>query len=123
MHAFFDDYGKPKIVLEIKGTGGTKKIEALIDTGHSDKLSLPLVDLIELGSVLKTHGPVEFGNGARQDCLYFGVQVRRSDTDEFEPVYASYLGSDEAIAGIELFAPYVLTMDFPKREIKLELSR
>ena len=122
MRAYFDSNdGKPKVELEIMGnTGVPKKIYALIDTGHSDKLSLPFTDLVELGSVVKTRGPVEFGNGDRQLCMFFGVKVRKEANGPFEDVLASYLGSDEAIAGIELFYPYTIKIDLKKKEVTIE---
>jgi len=78
MHAYFDAKdGNPKVVIEIKGTkkGVKKQIAALFDTGHSGSLSLPVVDLIEIGAKLSTVGPVEFGDGFSRPQLYFSVKV------------------------------------------------
>lgn len=121
MEGYFDSAGSPKVKLEIKGTSGqTKTIEALLDTGHSGGLSLSVLQLIEMGAVLKTMGPIRFGNGQEQMCPYFSVMIKVQG--EWKEVHASMLGGGEAIAGLELFLPYIATIDFKKRTIEFKDS-
>jgi predicted aspartyl protease len=120
MEGYFDSAdGNPKVTIEVKGLSGeTKKIPALLDTGHSGTLSLTILQLIELGAVLKTTGPIKFGNGQEEKCLYFEVDMMIGGI--WQKKLASMLGGEEAIAGLQLFSPYIATIDFKNKQIKFE---
>jgi hypothetical protein len=122
MHAYFDTAdGKPKVDLEIEGTASQpQKITALLDTGHTGKLSLPIKTLIELGSYPVAFGSVLYGNGAVEKCVYFRVKHKIGGI--YDNIDAGLTWTNEAIAGVELFAPYVLTIDFKNKTIKFEIS-
>ena len=120
MQGYFDSDGNPKVLLEIEGTKSAHivKIPALFDTGHNGSLSLTVLQLIEIGAVLATTGIVEYANGQKGAVLYFNVKVRIDG--EIKEVLASMIenpDSDEAIAGLELFTPYVSVIDFVDKKI------
>jgi len=121
MHAYFDAKDEnPKVVLEIGGTkrGFKKTIAALFDTGHSGSLSLPVVDLIEIGAKLSTISEVEFADGLSKPQLFFSVKVTIDGVEkEVDAVLIENFDAKEAIAGLELFASYVAQIDFSKRTI------
>jgi clan AA aspartic protease len=48
----FNDNGQPKIEVEIKGTGNSKKVEAIIDSGFNGSLKIPYRIAFPLGLVL-----------------------------------------------------------------------
>lgn len=121
MLGYFDaSDGNPKITLEIAGTKGTKvQIPALFDTGHNGSLSLSILQLIQVGAVLADMGEVELANGRKELMYYFLVTVTIDGTEK--EVLASMIENpncDEAIAGLELFAPYVAVIDFEDKTIK-----
>ncbi len=64
-------------------------------------------------------GEVELANGRKELMYYFLVTVTIDGTEK--EVLASMIENpncDEAIAGLELFAPYVAVIDFEDKTIK-----
>lgn len=121
MHAYFDlADGSPKVVIEICGTKRSKKtVAALFDTGHSGSLSLPVVHLVEIGAKLSTIGQAEFADGFSKPQLYFSVKVTIDGVEkEVDAALIENFEATEAIAGLELFAPYVALIDFNKKNIR-----
>ncbi len=122
MLAFFDGQdGSPKIVIKVRASKRKpKELTALLDTGHSGSLSLPLLDLIEIGAKLKTYGLVGLANGSEVIMYYFEVKVE-IDGEE-KTVLASMIEDPkikEAIVGLELLSPYIAFIDFNKKKIHI----
>ncbi len=120
MQGYFDTDGSPKVLLEIEGTtsGHTEKIPALFDTGHNGSLSLTVLQLIKIGATLSTTGVVEYANGQKGTVLYFNVKVKiDGKTKDVLACMIDNPDADEAIAGLELFAPYVSVIDFTDKKI------
>jgi predicted aspartyl protease len=121
MRGFFDQNdGNPKVEIEISGTtsGLTKKIIALFDTGHNGTLSLPIFDLIEIGAKLRGCQPVSYASGYVSVVYLFGVNVIVDGIEK--EVYASMIENPtatEAIAGLQLFAPYISLINFKEKTI------
>lgn len=120
MHTYFDAKdGSPKVVIKIKGTKRSfKEISALLDTGHNGSLSLPMLDLIEIGAKLESFGPVGLADGNTVTVYYFSVTVEVDG--KTKKVQASMINNpnvSEAIVGLELLAPYIVLFDFNKKTI------
>jgi predicted aspartyl protease len=123
MHAYFDAQdGSPKVVIKIKGTKRkTKEISALLDTGHNGSLSLPLLDLIEVGAKLSSFGPVGLADGSRTNMYFFNITVEiDGKTKEVQASMISNPAITEAIVGLELLSPYVAVINFNKKQIFLK---
>jgi predicted aspartyl protease len=122
MHAYFDAKdGNPKVVIEISGTKESvkKTIPALLDTGHNGSLSLPVLELINIGAKLSSLGEVEFANGHKGVVYYFNVSVTiDGKTMEVEAGMIESSAANEAIAGLELFAPYIAVIDFKNKKVR-----
>lgn len=121
MVGYFDTKdGNPKIVLKIRGTRRKdKEIIALFDTGHSGSLSLPVIDLIEIGAKLVSVGLVQLADGATRTAYYFSVKVTIDGNEkEVEATMIENPKITEAIAGLQLFSPYVALIDFKNKNIR-----
>lgn len=122
MLGYFDaNDGNPKVVIEISGTKENfkKQIVALFDTGHSGSLSLPAIDLIEIGAKLSLTGEAELADGYKRPILYFSVKVIIDGVEK--EVQASLIdnpNSTEAAVGLELFSPYIAVVDFKNKVLK-----
>ena len=46
------DNDQPKIEIEVKGVGSSKKVKAIVDSGFNGYLQLPYVDAFPLGLIL-----------------------------------------------------------------------
>ncbi len=122
MHGYFDAKdGNPKIVIEIKGTRRNykKQISALFDTGHSGSLSLPILDLIEIGAKLSNVGEVRLADGYKKPQLYFSVKVIIDNEEKkVEAALIQNPEATEAIVGLELFSPYIAFIDFKNKVLR-----
>ena len=121
MHAYFDAQdGSPKVVIKIRGTpkGKQKDVAALLDTGHSGSLSLPTLDLIEIGAKLDSFGPARLADGNRVTVMYFKVYVEIDGKQkEVQAGMIDNPEATEAIVGLELLTPYIVLLNFEKKTI------
>jgi predicted aspartyl protease len=121
MLGYFDAKdGNPKVVLEVEGTneGVKNQINALFDTGHSGSLSLTTLQLIEIGAKLSSIGVATYADGNSKPCLYFKVKVTIDGIQkEVDASLIENPDADEAIAGLELFSPYISFIDFKNKSI------
>ena len=121
MHAYFDAHdGSPKVMLKISGSkrGKQKEIAALLDTGHNGSLSLPTLDLIEIGAKLDSFGPARLADGNRITVMYFKVYVEINGI--IKEVQAGMIDNPEAteaIVGLELLSPFIILLDFNKKTV------
>lgn len=117
MHAYFDAFD-PKVVLKISSGRKEKEIKALMDTGHTGSLSLPIWDLIDIGAKLSTVGEVEFANGNVGTVYYFRVKVIIDGVKkEIEAGMIENPNATDAIAGLELFSQHIAIIDFKRKRI------
>ena len=121
MIGYFDaNDGSPKIGLEIEGTneGVKKQIVALFDTGHNGSLSLTVLQLVEIGAKLSSVGIITYADGNSKPALYFKVKVTIDGVlKEVEASLIENPEADEAIAGLELFSPFISVIDFKNKKI------
>lgn len=121
MIGYFDAKdGKPKVSLTIKGNKGEKVISALFDTGSQLALSLPLIDLIKIGSEIS--GIERVGYADRRTGIEYVFKVRVKLNGDEKEVQANLIPdptAEEAIIGTPLFDPYVVVIDFKNKSLNL----
>jgi len=126
MRGFFDPTdGSAKVELEISGINPSskRKITALFDTGHTGTLSLPVLDLIQIGAPLQSYGAVKFANGRRGVVYYFSVDVTiDGKTKTVQAGMIDNPAEKEAIAGLALFSEYISFIDFKNKTITFILE-
>ena len=113
--------GRPRVILKIKGTQKEKQISALFDTGHSGTLSLPFLDLLEIGAELKGISGVKYADGRAGVEYLFSVKVELNGI--VKEVKAALIPNPyvkESIAGVELFSPFVVLLDFKNKRVALK---
>lgn len=121
MLAFFDGKdNSPKVVLKVYGTNKREKdIIALVDTGHSGSLSLPVLVLIEIGATLSSVEPIQLADNSIVLGYNFSITVI---IDKIKKKVEATLIPDpdetEAIAGLQLFNPYISFIDFKNKRIE-----
>ncbi len=122
MISYFDKYdGRPKVVIKIKGTRrAEKEITALFDTGHSGSLSLPINELIAIGAKFTGVGNASYADGRSGIDYLYTVKVKFDDIEK--EVEASMIQNPQvtqAIAGVQLFTPYVALIDFKNSRLTI----
>jgi predicted aspartyl protease len=123
MQAFFDpEDDSPKIKIKIRGDKRRqhKTITALLDTGHTGSLALPVLSLIDIGATVESFGPVGLADGSRVNMYYFKVYVEIDGVEK--QIQASMIDNpniNEAIAGLELLDSHIALIDFKNKNIVL----
>ena len=121
MIGYFDAKdGRPKVSLTIKGTKGEKVVSALFDTGSQLALSLPLIDLIKIGSEIT--GVEKVGYADKRSGVEYLFKIWVKLNGEEKEVQANLIPdptADEAIIGTPLFDPYVVIVDFRNKSLNL----
>lgn len=115
MKGYIDSSGDPVIETTIIGSRGQIKVVALIDTGFSGAICIPVKLTIQLGLELISEVTVEYADGTRKDELVFsGKMVWDEDTKDIE-IYLTR--SEDLLIGKELFNDGVLEINFIKRAV------
>jgi len=60
----FDEYGNATVGIEVAGASGSKAYRAIIDTGFSGFVALPLMEMIPLGLSTQGAANVMLGDGS-----------------------------------------------------------
>lgn len=126
MLAFFDAKDdSPKVILKVRGTNRKEKeIIALMDTGHNGSLSLPVLTLIEIGAKLSSIEPIKLADNSVVLGYNFSVTVILDrETKQVEATLIPDPEETEAIAGIQLFNPYIVFIDFKNKQIKITTEK
>lgn len=121
MLAFFDAKdNSPKVVIKVCGTNRKEKeIKALVDTGHNGSLSLPVLYLIEIGATLSSVEPIELADNSMTLGYNFSVTVIIDNKrKKVEATLIPDPEETEAIAGLQLFNPYIAYIDFKNKIIE-----
>jgi clan AA aspartic protease len=115
MKGYINSFGDPVIGTTIIGSRGRIKVIALIDTGFSGAICIPVKLAIQLGLELISEVTVEYADGTRKDELVFnGKIVWDRDTKDVE-IYLTR--SEEVLIGKELFNDGVLEINFKNNTV------
>jgi predicted aspartyl protease len=123
MQAFFDpEDGNPKVKISIRGDRRKKvtTVTALLDTGHTGSLALPVLTLMDIGATLDGFGPLGLADGSQIYVYYFRIYVEVDGVEK--QIQASMINDPEireAIAGLELLGDHVALIDFKNKRISL----
>ena len=116
MKGYIDSSCDPVIETTIFGSRGQINVIALIDTGFSGAICIPVKLAIQLGLELISEVTVEYADGTRKDEFVFsGRMVWDDDTKDIE-IYLTR--SEDILIGKELFNDGVLEINFIKRAVE-----
>jgi clan AA aspartic protease len=108
----------PKLEVEISGLSKRSKIEALIDTGFTGFLCIPVDVAKELGLILCGEEKFELANGQWVTQLKFRGQVHLLNaTQEVEVIVSD---SETAQIGVLLLENCILRIDFKSGKVQLK---
>lgn len=120
MKGYVDSSGDPVFEMIIIGSRGQIKVIALVDTGFSGAVCIPVKLAIQLGLELISQVTVEYADGTRKDELVFsGKIVWEKDTKDVE-IYLTR--SEEILIGKEIFTDGILEIDFVKNTVEYKSS-
>lgn len=116
MKGFFDENGRPKATFRVEGSRKGGDITALFDTGFSGSLALPPQYLVALGSELVGVEPMTYADGRTVSELLFRIQVYLDGGPKWITAHL-IPGAMEPIAGIQLFSPYIVLINFDEKTL------
>lgn len=121
MRPYFDDFGQPRVEIEVRGSQARVRVAALLDTGFDGELSLPIGIAIQLGLELRDVIAVELADGTIRDELVFRGYL----IDEGQEVEISILitHGQEALVGTGLLRDRRVVLDFGTGEAEISPSR
>jgi clan AA aspartic protease len=108
----------PTTLVEVIGSRGKAAFDAIIDTGFSGDVCLPVAVAIGLGLELVGQTSIELADGTLKSDLVFEGKVRFLGEQIDVDVYLT--NRDEALIGTGLLESCRLTIDFDKNKVKIE---
>jgi len=118
MQGYVDDQLQPKVKLKTKGMRKAVEIEAVVDTGFSGDLCLPLTVATQLGLELWGDQFAELADGSiKRDILFLGIVVWENKEKAVE---ISLTESEETLIGSGLLEKQRLTIDYADKVVMIE---
>jgi len=111
-----DERNQLWVTITVGGATQKQTIQALIDTGFTGELSLPLHVAIPLGLQLTAATKVTFANGKESEEMLFTGTLDWGTTAS-RPVTINVFNSDTPLVGGGLLQGYVLLVDFDKKRL------
>lgn len=91
----------------------------MTDTGHNGSLSLPVLVLIEIGATLSSIEPIQLADNSTVLGYNFSVTVIIDrKRKKAEATLIPDPEETEAIAGLQLFNPYIAYIDFKNKVVE-----
>lgn len=115
MEAFFDQKGRPKLKLKIKGRKQIGLFDCVLDTGFDGFISLPVSIAVPLGLELVGTQTVEYADGRQNDELIFSIEINFNG--KWKKASATLTASSEALAGTALLSDYEVKLNFKTQKI------
>lgn len=107
-----------EINVTLKGDFGEQRQWAIVDTGFSLGIALPLKDAVRLGLLPISVGHVVTADGAVHSVDIFIGKVRLGDAD-FEETTFIVIG-DVVLLGMAVLSPYRVCFHADKKEVLIE---
>ena len=118
MDCYIDFAMQVKCKINVKGTRKSVPIEAVIDTGFSGFLCIPVSVAIQIGLELFGQETVILADGSKKRQLTFlGTVV--FEKKEI-PIEISLTNADEALLGVGLLQNKKLEINFPQKIVSIE---
>jgi len=118
LNGYIDDRNQLWIEITVAGPHNKQTVQALIDTGFTGELQLPLTVAVPLGLQLAGVGTAELADGTRYDEMLFDASI--SWGTKSRPVTVSVSNTETALLGGGLLHGYTLVADFEKKSLTIK---
>ena len=117
----FDKIGNPIVTISVRGvfTGGKKEFEAVIDTGFTGFLQMPLIEAFPLGLVLAGTTSVTLADGSASPRL-MALGIVAMGTVEESVLILLDVGSDAILVGMSLLRRFKKKLVVSSTDVLLE---
>lgn len=103
------------VPITVLGEQGQQNISALLDTGFTGELLLPVQIAIPLGLKLAGVGSVQLADGSINQQMLFSASIKWGTRNR--PVTVNVVMGGDALIGGGLLHGYILLVDFQKKEL------
>lgn len=103
------------VPITVTGDHGQHKISALLDTGFTGELLLPLQIAVPLGLKLAGVAPYKLADGSISQQMLFSASITWGT--QTRAVTVSVLDVEDALMGGGLLHGYVLLVDFQQKQL------
>lgn len=110
-----DDRNRLWVTITVTGNQGQQQIEALIDTGFTGELLLPLSIAVPLGLTLAAVGSYKLADGSTSRQMLFSASVAWGSSKKLATV--NVVDTDDALMGGGFLHGYLLVVDFEKKTL------
>lgn len=113
-----DDSNQLWVTLTVAGEHSQSQIEALLDTGFTGEIQLPLQIAVPLGLKLAGVAPFRLADGELKHFMLFSASIHWGT--KLRTVTATVVDTDTPLIGGGLLHGYVLVVDFDKRQLTIK---
>jgi clan AA aspartic protease len=117
MEGYVDEFGQPKIEATFIGPAGKIITEAIIDTGFSGDVCLPIPIAIQLGLQLRGSQEILLADGTRKSTLLFAGQVILDREPEEVRIFLTELS--DVLIGTQLLRSRTLEVNFKTGHVSI----
>lgn len=117
---YFDEYGQPKLSLQVKGLRKTLRIDPVVDTGFNGDIALPISSAVPLGLELRGQVPIELADGSTKTELVFQGWVVWQKREHEVKIFLT--NSSDALLGSGLMQGHKLNIDYSNLDVALSPS-
>ncbi len=118
MRGFFDDEDNPRLKVKVGGWRREVMVEAVVDTGFTGAISLPISTAMTLGLELFDETTIVLADGTSHHELVF-VGTVRLGRERPKLVRILLNRSEDALIGSRLFQGKTLEVDYVNRTVLL----
>lgn len=115
MRGTIDAYGDAMFEVSLVGSRGQFGVFAVVDTGFSGAVCLPVKLAIQFGLELISEVPVEYADGTKKAELVFTGEIVWDGRSREVEVYLTR--GEEVLIGKQLFEDGVLEIDYPRGNV------
>ena len=117
---YINDQNQPFVSIKVGDGENEKTIEALVDTGFTGQLQLPLAIAVPLGLKLEAVAPFEFGDGNSQMKMLFAGIMSLGSSKKKVSVIVSNLSIP--LLGSDILKECQLSVDYINKKFTLSTS-
>ncbi|SRR6266581_306386 len=118
LNGYIDERNQLWVRVTVAGQTGQKEIQALVDTGFTGELQLPLIVAVPLGLRLSGVGTFELADGSTSQEMLFAASIQWGTTLRSATVVVA--NTDTPLMGGGLLHGYVLLVDFEKKLLTIK---
>ncbi|MBF0571368.1 MAG: hypothetical protein HQL12_05800 [Candidatus Omnitrophica bacterium] len=115
MHGHIDNKNQLWVPITVAGNQGRKEVTALIDTGFTGELLLPLHIAVPLGLKLAGASSCKLGDGSISKQMLFSASITWGT--QTRDITVNVIDVEDALIGGGLLHGYVLTVDFQQKTL------